>query len=44
VPELYKARPTEKGVMLRFPAFASMCADVEMKKMVWQTMKQVLKF
>jgi len=44
VPELHKARPTEKGVMLRFPAFASMCADVEMKKMVWQTMKQVLKF
>lgn len=44
VPDMYKARPTEKGVVLRFPAFASMCADVEMKKMVWQTMKTVLKF
>jgi hypothetical protein len=44
IPALYKARPTEKGVILRFPAFATMCSNVEMKKMVWQTMKQVLKF
>ncbi len=44
IPALYKAKPTEKGVMVRFPSFAAMCANVEMKKMVWQTMKQVLKF
>ena len=44
IPDLFKARPTEKGVMVRFPSFSRMCADVEMKKMVWQTMKQVLKF
>ena len=44
IPALYKARPTEKGVILHFPAFSTMCGDVEMKKMVWQTMKQVLKF
>ncbi len=44
VPNLYKAKPTEKGIMLRFPSFQSMCLDVEKKKMVWQTMKQVLKF
>ncbi|MBM3937680.1 MAG: hypothetical protein FJ333_03355 [Sphingomonadales bacterium] len=44
IPALYKARPTEKGVMVRFPSFAAMCANLEMKKMVWQTMKQVLKF
>lgn len=44
IPALYKAKPTEKGVMVRFPSFASMCANVEMKKLVWQTMKQVLKF
>ena len=44
IPAFYKARPTEKGVVLRFPAFATMCSNVEMKKMVWQTMKQVLKF
>ena len=44
IPAFFKARPTEKGVMVRFPSFSRMCADVEMKKMVWQTMKQVLKF
>ena len=44
VPNLYKAKPTEKGIMLRFPSFQSMCLDVEKKKLVWQTMKQVLKF
>jgi hypothetical protein len=44
VPNMYKAKPTEKGIMLRFPSFQSMCLDVEKKKMVWQTMKQVLKF
>lgn len=44
VPEMYKARPTEKGIVIRFPSFATMCGNVEMKKQVWQTMKHVLKF
>ncbi|MFN5384159.1 MAG: hypothetical protein ACK5CZ_05665 [Bacteroidota bacterium] len=44
IPEMFKARPTEKGIVIRFPSFATMCGNVEMKKHVWQTMKQVLKF
>jgi len=31
-------------IVIRFPSFATMCGNVEMKKHVWQTMKQVLKF
>lgn len=44
IPDMFKARPTEKGIVIRFPSFATMCGNVEMKKQVWQTMKQVLKF
>lgn len=44
VPSLFKARPTEKGVVMRFPAFTTMVNDLELKKRVWMTMKQVLKF
>jgi hypothetical protein len=44
IPDMFKARPTEKGIVIRFPSFATMCGNVEMKKQVWQTMKQVLKY
>lgn len=44
VPALYGAKPTERGVMLRFPAFTSMCDSKEQKMKVWQTIQQVLKF
>lgn len=43
-PELFKVKVTERGVMLRFPSFCTMCGDVNQKKMVWQTMKTILKF
>ena len=44
VPGLYGVKPTERGVMLRFPSFSSMCESKEKKMKVWQTMQQVLKF
>jgi hypothetical protein len=44
VPGLYGVKPTERGVMLRFPSFTSMCESKEQKMKVWQTMQQVLKF
>jgi hypothetical protein len=44
VPALYGVKPTERGVMLRFPSFTAMCESKEQKMKVWQTMQQVLKF
>lgn len=44
VPSLYSVKPTEKGVMLRFPSFTGMCESKEQKLKVWQMMQQVLKF
>jgi hypothetical protein len=44
VPALYGVKPTERGVMLRFPSFTAMCEIKEQKIKVWQTMQQVLKF
>jgi len=44
LPVLYNAKPTERGVMLRFPSFTAMCESKEQKMKVWQTMQQVLKF
>ena len=44
VPGLYGVKPTERGVMLRFPSFTSMCESKEQKMKVWQTMQRVLKF
>lgn len=44
VPALYHTKPTERGVMLRFPAFNTMCSSKEEKLKVWQTIQQILKF
>ena len=44
VPGFYCVKPTERGVMLRFPSFTSMCESKEQKMKVWQTMQQILKF
>jgi len=44
IPSLYSAKPTEKGVMIRFPSFSGMCQSKEQKMKVWQTMQSVLKF
>ena len=44
LPALYGVKPTDKGVLLRFPSVTAMCDSQEQKMKVWQTMQQVLKF
>lgn len=44
LPVLYSAKPTERGVMLRFPSFTAMCDSKEQKMKVWLTIQQILKF
>jgi hypothetical protein len=44
VPAMYHTKPTERGVMLRFPSFTTMCESKEEKLKVWQMIQQILKF
>ena len=44
IPAMYSVKPTEKGVMIRFPSFTGMCQSKEQKVQVWQTIQRVLKF